>query len=100
MVRLQGSRGAYSVMLDKIFVDGRSSAGGSRETWRSRHEWEDPAPHTSERYDHKLWRDQENKAKDAGHGGVDWMELYRLVKNLQEGKPLDNRRLRRGRPGA
>ncbi len=88
MVRIQGSQGAFNVMMDKIFVDGRSSAGSRRESWRGSHEWEDPAPYR-ERYDHKLWRDQESKAKDAGHGGVDWMELYRLVKNLQEGKPLD-----------
>lgn len=88
MVRIQGSQGAFNVMLDTIFVDGRSSANSHRESWRTGHQWEDPALYRK-RYDHKLWRDQEAKARDAGHGGVDWMELYRLVKNLQEGKPLD-----------
>ena len=34
-------------------------------------------------------------AQNGGHGGVDYLELYRLIKNLQEGKPLDYRRLRR-----
>jgi len=89
LVRIQGSKGIFNSMMDKIFVDGRSSAASQRrDGWRATHEWEDPSEYRKQ-YDHKLWRDQETNARNAGHGGVDWMELYRLVKNLQEGKPLD-----------
>jgi hypothetical protein len=75
-------------MMGKIFVDGRSSAAIKGENWRQRHEWEDPAEYRKQ-YDHKLWKNRESQAKTAGHGGVDYMELYRLIKNLREGKPLD-----------
>ncbi len=88
LVRLQGTKGAYNSMMGKIFVDGRSSAAIKGENWRQRHEWEDPAEYRKQ-YDHKLWKNRESQAKTAGHGGVDYMELYRLIKNLREGKPLD-----------
>jgi predicted dehydrogenase len=89
LVRIQGSKGIYNTMLDKIFIDGRSSAASKRgEGWRATHEWEDPAEYKKQ-YDHKLWRDQETNARSGGHGGIDYMEMYRLIKNLREGKPLD-----------
>ena len=40
-------------------------------------------------YDHKLWQEKGALAENGGHGGIDYLELYRLIKNLQEGKPLD-----------
>jgi predicted dehydrogenase len=88
LVRIQGSKGVYNSMMERIYIDGRSSAANKRENFRLRHEWENPAEYHKQ-YDHKLWRNQETNARGSGHGGVDWMELYRLVKNLQEGKPLD-----------
>ncbi len=89
LVRIQGSKGVYNSMMERIFVDGRSSAASKlREGWRATHEWEDPAEYRKQ-YDHKLWREQEANARNAGHGGVDYLELYRLIKNLREGKPLD-----------
>ena len=88
-VRLQCSKGVYNYMMDKIFIDGRSSAASTRgEGWRATHEWEDPAEYKKQ-YGHKIWSAQEANTRNGAHGGVDYLELYRLVKNLQEGNPLD-----------
>jgi predicted dehydrogenase len=87
-VRLQCTKGIYNVMMDKIFIDGRSSAAEKGEGWRASHRWEDPAEY-KKAYEHRIWKEQEERAKTAGHGGIDYMEMYRLVKNLREGKPLD-----------
>ncbi len=86
LTRLQCSKGVYSVMLDKIFVDGRSFRGDN-ENWRARDEWEEIAPYR-ERYQHKLWRER-GEAATGSHGGIDYMLIYRLVKRLQAGLAPD-----------
>lgn len=88
ITRLQGSKGAYSYMMGKIFVDGVSFKSEDEESWRSRHEWEDIAPF-EQKYQHKLWRDRGEAARSSGHGGVDYMLIYRLVKRLQAGLAPD-----------
>ena len=40
-------------------------------------------------FDHPLWRDLEEMSAGAGHGGMDFLEDYRLVKCLREGLPTD-----------
>jgi len=42
-----------------------------------------------EEFDHPLWREIEARAAGAGHGGMDYIEDYRLVKCLREGLPTD-----------
>lgn len=87
LVRIQGTKGVFNSMMDKIFIEGRSNRDNS-EGWRARHEWESTEPYRKE-YDSKLWQTKGEEARIGGHGGVDYMELYRLVKNLREGKPPD-----------
>jgi predicted dehydrogenase len=88
LLRLQGSKGAYSFMKNKIFIDGRSNRGEG-ENWLHNPTWEDTTEFKKQ-YEHPLWKEQGQKAaKNAGHGGIDYLEMYRLVKNLREGKPLD-----------
>ena len=81
LVRVQGSKGVYNHMLEKIFVDGHDAK-------RHNFDWL-PLDDYLAKYDHKLWKAQGKRAAGAGHGGIDYLELYRLVKNLREGKPLD-----------
>ena len=38
-------------------------------------------------FDHPLWKDVEERAAGAGHGGMDYIEDYRLIKCLREGLP-------------
>jgi hypothetical protein len=40
-------------------------------------------------FDHPLWKDLEQRAAGAGHGGMDYLEDYRLVSCLREGVPTD-----------
>jgi predicted dehydrogenase len=87
MVRIQGSKGVYSFMLDKIMIDGRGNRKeGAR--WMHNQEWE-AVDEYRKQYEHKLWKTQGENAKSSGHGGIDYMTMYRLVKNFREGKPPD-----------
>jgi len=40
-------------------------------------------------YDHPLWKKIGDLAKGAGHGGMDFLEDYRLVQSLRTGTPTD-----------
>ncbi|HEX4628827.1 MAG TPA: hypothetical protein VH137_08565, partial [Gemmatimonadales bacterium] len=40
-------------------------------------------------FDHPLWRQIEEISRGAGHGGMDYLEDYRLIKCLREGLPTD-----------
>jgi hypothetical protein len=40
-------------------------------------------------YDSRLWQQSEQRAAGSGHSGGDYFELYRLITNLQNGRPLD-----------
>ncbi len=42
-----------------------------------------------QQYDHPLWVQIEERAAGAGHGGMDYIEDYRLIKCLREGLPTD-----------
>jgi predicted dehydrogenase len=75
---VQGTRGLAQGYPDRIYVEGRSRP----------HEW-DPAESYLAEFDHPLWRQIEAKAQGAGHGGMDYLEDYRLIKCLREGLPTD-----------
>lgn len=87
LLRVQGTKGVFNSLMDKVFIEGRSNHSDA-ENWKTVHEWEDTAEYRKQ-YDPKLWQAKGALAANGGHGGVDYLELYRLVKNLQEGKPLD-----------
>ena len=70
-----------------MFVDGRSN-GLSDNRWRNSHQWE-PLDEYAKEFDSRLWLEQEKNSQGAGHNGVDYLELYRLIKNLRHGTPLD-----------
>ena len=40
-------------------------------------------------YDHPIWTELEERSSGAGHGGMDYIEDYQLVRALREGKPTD-----------
>ena len=62
-----------------IYVEGRSP----------RHEWEDLIANYAEEFEHPLWSALEERAKGSGHGGMDFIEAYRLIYCLRNGLPLD-----------
>ncbi len=81
VIRIQGSRGVYNHMLEKIYIDGRHE---------NRHNpgWLDIEEYKKQ-FDHQLWRRLEEQARGSGHGGIDFLLMYRLVKNFREGAPPD-----------
>ena len=78
MSMVQGTRAIYQGYPDRIALE--SNSGG--------HNWEELEKYR-EQYDHPLWKEMEERARGKGHGGMDYLELYRLVKTLREGLPPD-----------
>jgi hypothetical protein len=52
------------------------------------HEWE-PLDKYLEKFDHPLWVANEKDALGAGHGGMDYIEDFRLIECLRKGQPTD-----------
>ena len=75
---VQGTRGLFQGYPNRVHIEGRSPA----------HRWE-PAEEYYEEFEHPLWRELRERSAGAGHGGMDYIEDYRLVKCLREGLPTD-----------
>jgi hypothetical protein len=78
-ILLQGTKGLVRKYPEqKIYVEGRSPNDA----------WEDVEAYRAE-FEHPLWRSLEERSKGAGHGGMDFIEDYRLVQCLRAGTPTD-----------
>ena len=76
---IQGTNGiARKYPEPRIYIEGRSDP----------HRW-DPVDEYLEEYDHPVWRRLEELSKGAGHGGMDFIEDFRLVEALRKGRPMD-----------
>ncbi len=75
---IQGTRATFKGFPDRIYVEGRTEG----------HRWEDLDSYRAE-FEHPLWRRLEKDAAGAGHGGVDYLEDFRLIESLRKGEPLD-----------
>ncbi len=78
-IMMQGTRGIARKYPDpKIHIEGRSPGHG----------WEDFDTYKEE-FEHPLWAAIQEKAAGAGHGGMDFIEDYRLIQCLLKGEPMD-----------
>ncbi|HLE71717.1 MAG TPA: alpha-N-acetylgalactosaminidase, partial [Vicinamibacteria bacterium] len=76
---IQGTRGIFAGYPDRIAIEGRGET----------HEWQDLEAYRRE-FEHPLWKDVGAAAERAGgHGGMDFVMLWRVVHCLREGLPLD-----------
>ncbi len=75
---VQGSKGVFQGYPHRVHVEGMSPDHG----------WEDWQERRAE-FDHPVWRQLEERSAGAGHGGMDYIEDYQLVRALREGKPTD-----------
>ncbi len=75
---VQGTRGIFQGYPDRVHIEGRSPA----------HQWE-PAEAYYEEHEHPLWSALREASLGAGHGGMDFVEDYRLVQCIREGLPTD-----------
>ena len=76
---VQGTKGIFNGYPHRLYIEGRGK----------RDQWVDEAAARAE-FDHPLWKELEARAAGAGHGGMDFIEDYRLIKCLREGTPTDS----------
>jgi len=75
---VQGTRGLIQGWPDRIHVEGQSPP----------HRWE-PLDTYYVAYEHPLWRSERVRQASGGHGGMDFLEDWRLIVCLRAGLPLD-----------
>ncbi|MBM3737258.1 MAG: Gfo/Idh/MocA family oxidoreductase [Acidobacteria bacterium] len=78
ILRVQGTKGIYSGTLDKIYLEGVSP---------KKDDWE-PAEAYFQQYEHPLWKRLAPVAKQHGHGGADFMELYEFIRAVKSRGPV------------
>jgi hypothetical protein len=76
--QVQGTKGLFQGYPHRLYIEGRGKP----------HQWVDAVDARKE-FDHPLWTAIEARAAGAGHGGMDFIEDYRLIKCLNEGLPTD-----------
>ena len=52
------------------------------------HKWETIDAFSAE-YEHPLWKHAQTVKAESGHGGMDYLENYRLMRSLMTGTPPD-----------
>ena len=71
---LQGSKGAFRDYPSGVYLDGQE-----------KHDWL-PISEFKEAWEHELWREEGERAKESGgHGGMDYLMARRLLQCFQEG---------------
>ncbi|HVQ41150.1 MAG TPA: Gfo/Idh/MocA family oxidoreductase [Vicinamibacterales bacterium] len=75
---IQGTKGLFSGYPHRLYIEGRGRAD----------QWVDAATLRTE-FEHPLWKEMAERSAGAGHGGMDYIEDYRLIKCLREGLPMD-----------
>ena len=76
---VQGTRGLAHKWPDRIYIEGKAAKP---------HQWDDFEKFAAE-YEHPLWKAVASKGEGRGHGGMDYIEDYRLIQSLRKGEPLD-----------
>ncbi|MCX6560917.1 MAG: Gfo/Idh/MocA family oxidoreductase [Candidatus Aminicenantes bacterium] len=76
---VQGTKGLAHKWPDRVYVEGRAA---------KMHEWDDFEKFAAE-FEHPLWKAIASKGEGRGHGGMDYIEDYRLIQSLRQGEPLD-----------
>lgn len=75
---VQGTKGLFQGYPSRVYIEGR----GKEDQWQE-------AQAVLGEFEHPLWKEIAEMAKGAGHGGMDFIEDYRLIKCLREGTPTD-----------
>jgi len=75
---VQGTRGIFEKWPERVHIEGRSPG----------HDWETLDKYYEE-FEHPLWKSEAVKKASGGHGGMDFLEDYRLIQCLRAGQPTD-----------
>jgi predicted dehydrogenase len=76
---LQGTKGLVEGYPRRVYVEGESER---EHRWDSIERW-------FESHDHPLWKSDRVKQATRGHGGMDFLEDWRLIQCLRQGLPTD-----------
>jgi predicted dehydrogenase len=76
---VQGTKGLAHKWPDRIYIEGKAEKP---------HQWDDFEKFAAE-FEHPLWKAIASKGEGRGHGGMDYIEDYRLIQSLRKGEPLD-----------
>jgi len=75
---IAGTKGVFEDYPPRIYLDGQNSD----ESWESIDKWKE--------FQHPLWKTEGEIAKKlGGHGGMDYIMIYRLLQCVREGLPPD-----------
>jgi len=80
---LEGTQGVFADYPPRLALEGVTPAT---------HEWTEGEKLETifQKYEHPLWKKMgELAAQHGGHGGMDWLMLWRMVCCLRNGEPLD-----------
>ncbi len=75
---VQGTKGLFQGYPNRVYIEGR----GKEDQWVE-------AEKMLGEFEHPIWKEMAAAAEGAGHGGMDFIEDYRLIKCLREGLPTD-----------
>lgn len=75
---VQGTKGLFQGYPNRVYIEGR----GRNDQWVQ-------ANDLLAEFEHPLWKEIAEIAKGANHGGMDFIEDYRLIKCLREGVATD-----------
>jgi hypothetical protein len=75
---VQGTKGLFQGYPNRVYIEGR----GKEDQWVE-------ANTLLGEFEHPLWKEMAAAAEGAGHGGMDYLEDYRLIKCLRDGTPTD-----------
>ncbi len=75
---IKGTKGVFRDYPERIYLEGRNpdEAFAGLDLYK-------------EQYEHKLWKEQGKTAEGRGHGGMDYLMLFRLVQCMREGLAPD-----------
>lgn len=76
---IQGTKGILQGHPERVYIEGKSA---------NAHRWDEAKLWYAE-HEHPLWKNEKLTSSKTGHGGMDYMEDYRLIKCLQKGLPTD-----------
>lgn len=79
-ILIQGTKGLLQKYpTPQIYVEGRGKND----------QWQDLFPGYAQEWEHPLWKTLQERAKGAGHGGMDYVLNFRLMECLRKGEAPD-----------
>ena len=87
---IQGTNGVFAGFPNRIALEQSPFNQGEQASAESFHRWDMDMTRWYDKYDHPLWQQMGQEAeRNGGHGGMDFLMLWRMVYCLRNGEALD-----------